>query len=218
MWENTFFLQLKSLLPRTSLLTVPRILNDRQRLVLVALCPFSEPLAVLPFLCSPSQTFILSFFSNLLSENDLINSLSILYLPDKIKRFVSKGYLRYIRWKKELSGCEILDDGDGKGRICCGQGPLLSDYEIILCMRLPSENTCFRWMCQRPETFSRGKILLHYMQCKNKIPLGFTIYPKGLVQGYAIWIFKVYFRNAFPLSFQKRLIVMKFQTIILTQG
>lgn len=75
--------------------------------------------------------------------------------------------------EEELSGYEILDLRAGKGSTCFGKGPLLGDsddfvYEIAWWKSL-------LWTkVSKPERFSRGKIPLHYKQCKSRAVLFFT--------------------------------------------
>lgn len=110
MWQDRFFLLLKPRLVRFSLLAAQRILNDGEAKFGFWYLSVLFLRLMLPSLCSPSQTFALSAFRNLHSENDLIN-LFRLHYTCLIKYSVSKGYLYYTRWKEELSGHEILDCG-----------------------------------------------------------------------------------------------------------
>lgn len=114
--------------------------------------------------------------------------------------------------------CEVLDHGAGKGRTSFEQALLLDDSDI-LCMRLPSVKACYGWKRQKPEIFSRGKVLPHFKQCKNKTSLVFTVDSLGPSIGLCnmdVWCLLLE-----CLSIQcseDRIIIMKFQTITLIQG
>lgn len=167
----------KPLLVRSSFLAVQRILNGGEAKFGFAVSVlFLSPWPWLPSLSSPNICALIFQQPALRKWSDKFIH-ATLYLPDKIKYSVSKVYLQHTRWKKELSGCEILDHGAGKCRTYFGRGPLLGDSEIILCMRLPSEKIFSGWKYQKPEISSRGEILLHYKQCKGKTTLVFTTFP-----------------------------------------
>lgn len=98
---------------------------------------------MLPSLCSPSQTFVLSSFSNLLSENNLANLFTLHYSCLIRQSLLSvKGTCIIQSRSKNSLAVRFLDHGAGKGRTCFGQESFFSDSEIILRVRLPSKNAC----------------------------------------------------------------------------
>lgn len=209
----------KPLLVRSSFLAVQRILNGGEAKFGFAVSVlFLSPWPWLPSLSSPHICALIFQQSALRKWSDKFIH-ATLYLPDKIKYSISKVYLQHTRWKEELSGCEILGHGAGKCRTYFGRGPLLGDSEIILCMRLPSEKIFSGWKYQKPEISSRGEILLHYKQCKGKTTLVFTTFPPGPGIGLCnMDVQCLLLECLFIQSSEERIIIMKFQTVILTQG
>ena len=122
--------------------------------------------------------------------------------------------------EEKFSGYEILDHGAGKSSTCFGKGPLLGDSEMILCMKSPSGKACSGQKCQKLRCFQGEKVPLHYKQCKVRLLWSLLMYPQSprvvrlchmdlpclLLECLSIWFS------------EERIITMKSQTIILTQG